>query len=110
MAFIDNIRQISNAADKVKDNFLIAIRKSIETVAKNGYHNTGFSPDNLCEMATTAMGRGYYDSPLFETKAHPASVHETFELFEYACNDLRNQGFKIEAHASSNYIMFSITW
>lgn len=110
MAFIDNVRQITNEADKVKDNFLIAIRKSIETSAKNGGHYVGFYPHTLCEMATEAMGKRYYDSPLLGEKATPASVKETFDLFDYAVNQLREQGFKTEAHVSINCVMFTFTW
>jgi hypothetical protein len=91
----------------VKDNFLISIKKQIEANAKNGVHYAGFYPRDLCEMATEAMGKG--TSVLFG-KDMPATVVETFDLFDYACNELRNQGFKTEAHVNPSSIMFTITW
>ena len=106
MAFIDNIRQLTSDADKVKDTFMICVRKQIEEMAKAGLRHATFSSNQLDEFLGIAKNGGMRISPQRES-----CVRETFDIWQYACGELRKEGFKPSTlQTDLDYVMFTITW
>lgn len=97
MAFIDNIKALTERRDRQQEKFLISMREKIECVAKNSGHQVGFWVSDLSDYAKQALDR-------------EPSVSEIFDLFDLAVKDLRNQGFKVEANMESGYVVFVVKW
>ena len=100
MAFIDHVRELSGKIEKEKEDFLTRIRLKIEEYAKYGNKEVGFWVGDLVSHATYAKG-------LID---HDASADDTFQLFGYAVEQLRSQGFVIEAEVRGSTVAFIIKW
>lgn len=100
MAFIDHVRELSGKIENEKEDFLTRIRVRIEAVAKQGYRQATFWVADLVSHAMHA--KGLNDFP---------STDDTFHLFGYAVEQLRSQGFVVEADVRpGGIVIFTIKW